>query len=88
MGEIIFCAAAAMVGAGFASGREIMRFFSQYGAFSWALVIFAALVTAWMLRRMLALGGVQSRLGKGLLCLCQSCGEGIIKEWEAAHGND
>jgi uncharacterized membrane protein YkvI len=69
MGETILCVVAAMVGAGFASGREIMRFFSRYGAFSWALVIFAALVTAWMLRRMLALGGVQSRLGKGLLCL-------------------
>ena len=25
---------------------------------------------------------------KGLLCLCQSCGEGIIKEWEADRGND
>ncbi len=69
MGETIFCVGAAMVGAGFASGREIMRFFSQYGAFSWALVIFAALVTAWMLRRMLALSGVQSRLTKGLLYL-------------------
>ena len=69
MGETILCVVAAMVGAGFASGREIMRFFSRYGAFSWALVIFAALVTAWMLRRMLTLGGVQSRLGRGLLCL-------------------
>ena len=34
MGETILCVGAAMVGAGFASGREIMRFFSQYGAFS------------------------------------------------------
>lgn len=69
MGETILCVGAAMVGAGFASGREIMRFFSQYGAFSWALVAFASLVTAWMLRRMLAVGGVHSRLGKGLLLL-------------------
>ena len=69
MGETILCVVAAMVGAGFASGREIMRFFSQYGAFSWALVGFAALVTAWMLRRMLAMGGVHSRLEKGLLLL-------------------
>ena len=69
MAEIILCAMAAMVGAGFASGREIMRFFSQYGAFSWALVAFAAVVTAWMLRRMLAMGGVHSRLEKGLLLL-------------------
>ena len=69
MGETILCIGAAMVGAGFASGREIMRFFSQYGAFSWALVAFAAVVTAWMLRRMLAMGGVHSRLEKGLLLL-------------------
>lgn len=69
MGETILCVGAAMVGAGFASGREIMRFFSQYGAFSWALAAFASLTTAWMLRRMLAVGGVRSRLGKGLLCL-------------------
>ena len=69
MGETILCVGAAMVGAGFASGREIMRFFSQYGAFSWALVAFAAVVTAWMLRRMLAMGGVHSRLEKGLLLL-------------------
>ena len=69
MGETILCVGAAMVGAGFASGREIMRFFSQYGAFSWALVAFAAAVTAWMLRRMLVSGGVRSPAGKGLLCL-------------------
>ena len=69
MGETILCIGAAMVGAGFASGREIMRFFSQYGAFSWALAAFASLMTAWMLRRMLAVGGVHSRLEKGLLFL-------------------
>lgn len=69
MGETILCVVAAMVGAGFASGREIVRFFSQYGAFSWALVAFASLVTAWMLRRMLIFGGVRSPAGKGLLLL-------------------
>lgn len=69
MREIILCAAAAMVGAGFASGREIMQFFSLYGAFSWALVILAAGTTALMIRRMTALEGVCSRLEKGLLCL-------------------
>lgn len=69
MGETILCVAAAMVGAGFASGREIMRFFSQYGAFSWALAAYAVLVTAWMIRRMLTLDGNPSRLRKGLLLL-------------------
>ena len=69
MGETILCIGAAMVGAGFASGREIMQFFSRYGAFSWVLVVLATGVTAWMLRRMLALDGDHSRLRKGLLCL-------------------
>lgn len=69
MGEIIFCAAAAMVGAGFASGREIMRFFSQYGAFSWVLVLLASGVTALMIRRILARNGLRSAAGKGLLIL-------------------
>ena len=50
MGEIILCAAAAMVGAGFASGREIMQFFSVHGPFSWALAAFASCVTALMAR--------------------------------------
>jgi len=31
----------AVIGAGFASGREVMVFFSQYGALSWALVLLA-----------------------------------------------
>ena len=34
----------AIVGAGFASGREIMRFFSRYGPFSWIGVFLAAAV--------------------------------------------
>ena len=69
MGEIIFCAAAAMVGAGFASGREIMRFFSQYGAFSWALVILAAMVTALMIRRILSRECEDTWVGRALLSL-------------------
>ncbi|NLV57222.1 MAG: hypothetical protein GXY67_00465 [Clostridiales bacterium] len=31
----------AVVGAGFASGREVMVFFSQYGWFSWPLILFS-----------------------------------------------
>ena len=67
MGEIIPCAAAAMVGAGFASGREIMQFFSRYGSFSWALVLLASGITALMIRRILARNGTQTAAGKGLL---------------------
>ncbi len=69
MGEIILCAAAAMVGAGFASGREIMQFFSRYGAFSWTLVLLASCVTALMTCRMLAQNDTRSATGKRLLIL-------------------
>ena len=69
MGETILCAAAAMVGAGFASGREIMQFFSRFGALSWALVIFAAIATAWMIRRILYRGCENTWAGRILLSL-------------------
>lgn len=39
--DSVFCIAAAIVGAGFASGREIMQFYSQYGFFSWILIAFS-----------------------------------------------
>ena len=58
-----------MVGAGFASGQEIMRFFSRYGAFSWVLVSFAAGVTVFMLRRMLAREADDWRAGRIMFCL-------------------
>ena len=54
MGEGIFCIIGAMVGAGLASGREIMQFFSQYGALSWLLVGLAAALTgllSWKMMR-------------------------------------
>ena len=40
----VFECTGAIVGAGFASGREIMRFFSRYGSFSWIGVALASLV--------------------------------------------
>ncbi len=40
--EAVLTCAGAVVGAGFASGREIMRFFSRYGEFSWIGVFLAA----------------------------------------------
>ena len=33
--DAVFQLTGSIVGAGFASGREIMRFFSRYGVFSW-----------------------------------------------------
>lgn len=36
--RLVLCVTGAIIGAGFASGREIMTFFSGFGSFSWALV--------------------------------------------------
>ena len=49
MADSVFGITAAIVGAGFASGREIMQFFSQYGAFSWVLILFSAVLMALLL---------------------------------------
>lgn len=42
MGNAVFAVIGAMIGAGFASGREIMSFFSRYGAWSWLLILWNA----------------------------------------------
>ena len=39
--RLVLCVTGAIIGAGFASGREIMTFFSEFGSFSWALVCLA-----------------------------------------------
>lgn len=41
--SLVLCILGAMIGAGFASGREIMAFFTGYGPFSWALVLLAGM---------------------------------------------
>ncbi len=38
----VLCVVGAVVGAGFASGREIVSFFTRYGAFSWVCAVVAA----------------------------------------------
>ena len=42
MADRVSCILGDMVGAGFASGREVMQFFSQYGAFSWVFILLAS----------------------------------------------
>ncbi len=60
----------AVVGAGFASGREIMYFFSRYGPWSWCLCFLAAWLmgglTAWVMRDRFEMGNAPW-LGKALL---------------------
>jgi len=51
--RLIVCILAAVVGAGFASGREIIRFFSRWGSLSWPLILLCALAAGWMTHRLL-----------------------------------
>ncbi|MBR5109400.1 MAG: hypothetical protein IK099_04325 [Clostridia bacterium] len=51
----VFAIVSAMVGAGFASGREIITFFSRYGPLSWLLVIWAAIMMGWLIHAYLSI---------------------------------
>ncbi|MBR6186590.1 MAG: hypothetical protein IKQ41_10050 [Clostridia bacterium] len=63
----VFCVIGAMVGAGFASGREIMAFFSRYGAYSWALIALCAFfMTSLMHAVMLRAESVAALTPKGI----------------------
>ena len=62
----IFCVIGAMVGAGFASGREIMAFFSRFGAYSWGLIaLCSAGMTVLLYRIMAGAESVQGLLPDG-----------------------
>ena len=52
----------AVVGAGFASGREIMQFFSRRGNFSWALAALAVCAMAGLMDRIMKKGNDLNRL--------------------------
>lgn len=58
--------AAAVIGAGFASGSEILRFFSAYGALSWAGCVLAACVLAALATAAALLAGQIGARGPGL----------------------
>lgn len=47
------CIVGAMVGAGFASGREIVSFFTRYGSFSWVLIGIAAAGIVFLMLRVM-----------------------------------
>lgn len=49
----VFGIVSAMVGAGFASGREIMHFFSRYGLLSWGFGVLAAGIMGGMMKRVM-----------------------------------
>ncbi len=59
----------AVVGAGFASGREVMAFFTRFGAWSWAGIAVAAATMGAVVFRLLALA---NRVGAGsFVALCE-----------------
>ena len=64
----VFGVVSAMVGAGFASGREIIRFFSQYGHWSWGLAMLAAAVMGGMMYALMNSGpGMDALIPSGKL---------------------
>ena len=71
MAKTVFCLIGAMVGAGFASGREIMHFFSRWGLYSWPLILGAAVLMAVLIHQAMRrdLPNDLPRAGKALLLL-------------------
>lgn len=61
-----FCIVGAMIGAGFASGRELMQFFSRYGQFSWFLIMMTGGILLLLMERIMKRSrkGIQGILGK------------------------
>ncbi|MBR1584697.1 MAG: hypothetical protein IJ662_04080 [Clostridia bacterium] len=84
--RLILCIMSAMVGAGFASGREILWFFSRYGSFSWGLIALAGGGMAWLIDRAMAFpslqallpGGLWKKPGQGALLLMLLCTAGAM----------
>ena len=54
--RIIHCILGAVIGAGFASGREQMHFFSRYGAFSRELILLAGIMMTMLMLRVMKKG--------------------------------
>lgn len=66
-GRMILCILGAMVGAGLASGQEIMRFFTQYGPASQGLILLSGAVMTALMARLLRRGrlGLEGALAGG-----------------------
>ena len=58
MGSSAWAVVGAVIGAGFASGREVAAFFSRYGAWSWLAVIAAVAAIGWISCRIMRSPGV------------------------------
>lgn len=58
MGSSVWAVVGAVIGAGFASGREVAAFFSRYGAWSWLAVAAAVGAIGWISRRIMRSPGV------------------------------
>lgn len=55
--QIAFTYAGTIVGAGFATGQEILQFFTRYGAGATATIVLAGLLFVWLGTRMMLLAG-------------------------------
>ena len=65
MEQAVFCLIGAFVGAGFASGREIVQFFSRFGPFSWMLIPLASALMVFLMRRGMERGTALTEAGNG-----------------------
>lgn len=69
-GRVALAVVGAVIGAGFASGREIMRFFAQFGAWSWLGIAVAAGAMGYLAARLMT---IASGVGAGSFAgLCTS----------------
>ena len=85
MSRLVFCILGAMIGAGFASGQEIMAIFSCYGSLSWWLIGAAGMIMGLLFYRIMEHGagpseglfpGRQGWVGNGMLLLLLSAAGG------------
>lgn len=74
-GRIVRCILSAIIGAGFASGREIMHFFSGYGVFSWVLIAVSTIVLTGLIVCVMRQESILSFLPRGKMAWI---GEGIF----------
>ncbi len=65
MEQAVWGLIAAFVGAGFASGRENVQFFSRFGPFSWLLVALSAGLMVFLMRRGMERGTALTDAGTG-----------------------
>ncbi len=66
--RLVLAIVGAVIGAGFASGREVMTFFTRFGAWSWAGIAVAAVVMGVVVLRLLSLARRLGAVSFAVVC--------------------